>query len=208
MRTLYLSALFSLAMLFMVFGSSPSHADEDQRPGHLIILADHSGSMHRTHTLSVQAEALVAALDAYVSDCSNTTVTYIAWGNLKPSIRTIPLNNSDARYDLILHILETANLNLMGTDHRGAFEVGRSVIKKGERVVMIQMTDDVADPYDTESIGFTIHKVAIGSAAAAKSLEEEFLPGQGETHYVANSQELEEMLGKLLDTVRNDLCLG
>jgi hypothetical protein len=200
--------LKTLVMIFMVFASNPSFADERQQPGHLIILADHSGSMHRTHTISVQAEAIVAALDAYVSDCGNTSVTYIAWGNLEPSIRTVPLNNSDARYDLILFILEKASLNLMGTDHRGAFEVGRSVIQEGEHVVMIQMTDDVADPYDTAAIGFVIHKIAIGSAAAAQSLEEDFLPGQGETHYVANSEELETTLENLFDTVRRDLCLG
>ncbi|MFN3693130.1 MAG: hypothetical protein ACK4SL_03505 [Candidatus Paceibacteria bacterium] len=82
--------LVMLAMIFTVLGSSRfSTAEEPVTRSHLIIVADHSTSMHTSGAMFVLTNAIITTLDSFPGDCGETKVTYIAWGD---SIRSVSAN--------------------------------------------------------------------------------------------------------------------
>ncbi len=209
MRTLYLSALFSLAMLFMVFGSVRlAHAEAVAKRSQLIIVADHSSSMHTSGAMSVQSNAIVAALDAFAGDCGNTTISYIAWGNAPlPPLRA-DLNDSEARYNLMLEISELATKDLGGTFYPPAMEMALALVVPGEKTVIVFLTDNIGNEYEADQIEFELHKVAVVRAGVALSLEEKFLPGRGTVHDVVTIDELTDVMSEIFESTRMFLCTG
>ncbi len=198
-----------LAMLFLVFGSAPlARAESDAKPSHLIIAADHSGSMHNIRAIHVQTEAIITALYEYVSGCGNTTITYIAWGaDVRPPV-SADFNNREELEGLMVAISELSHVNMLGSNHNLAFFAAQAAILPNERAVVIFLTDDKASKYELEGIDYELHKVAIMRPGVAETLRRYFLPGEGTVHEVYSTDELEALIKELLEEVRTELCLG
>lgn len=209
MRVSPFSLLLSLAMLFMVFGSAQlARAEVVAKRSHIIIAADHSGSMHNIRAIHVQTEAIITALYEYVSGCGNTTITYIAWGTgVRPPV-SADLNNREELGSLMIAISELSAVNLVGSNHNFGFSTAQAAILPNERAIVIFLTDDKASEYEVEGIDFELHKVAIVRPGVAETLRKYFLPGKGTVHEVHSTEELETLVKDLLEKARTELCLG
>ncbi len=202
-----------LVLIFTVFlVSQPSHADEavitDVERAHLIIAADHSGSMHNTRAIKLQAEAIITALHEYTAGCSNTTITYFAWGGGVRQPISVNTSNVEDMYSLMLAIRELSLVNLVGSDHKLGFATAQSLVVPEERTIVILLTDDKASAHNIEGISFELHKVAIMRPGVAETLRTYFLPGVGTVHEVTTVSELETLMKDLLEAARTALCLS
>lgn len=195
--------------IFLVFLSPhATHAEESVTRSHLIIAADHSGSMHNSYAINVETDAIIGALDSFVSDCGNTTISYIAWGSKALPPISVPLNDKDARYDLMIAISDLSRVNLSGTSHTLGLLAAVDIVDPSEHTIVVFLTDDVPGRFDIGPLTFELHKVGIFGPEVADSLRDEFLPGQGTVHEVASTTELEMMMKDLLEAARIELCLG
>ena len=87
------------ALLFLLF---PNVADaQEERPVHIVIAADHSGSMHKSGNIATQVDGIVAALEQYLETCSVVRVSYIAWGVQVDEPQSFLISDTQSRTDFV-----------------------------------------------------------------------------------------------------------
>jgi hypothetical protein len=199
-----------LAMLFMVFGSSPSHADEDQRPKHLYILNDQSNSVFvpESRTIELQIQGITDALMEYEPTCGNISISYFPWGHDAGPIKTIPARSTELRVALANFIFAEADTNRISSNHAAAWSTILDHYRKDERMVVVIITNGrgVFGVFETHE-DITVYKVSVLFAEAASYLHEDFLPGQGETRHVVQSRQITELILDILYGFKEE-CSG
>ncbi len=216
----YLTTL--LALIFLVFGSTHAHTEITRSESALLIVADHSESMHAdvpgfttpSH-ISVQTDAIVAALDDYLESCQSLTAGYLMWGSEPKEPIWVNLDDAEAR-EKFEHSLafSLAHIELNGTNHLLAWDKASRSIAEIEADVsaVIFITDQPGKsvvlrmPPDTIIYKIGIERSPLNLVGAY--LENSMAPGQGTVYGVRGADELKAVLDQVIHEVGMQLCVG
>jgi hypothetical protein len=160
---------------------------------HVMIVADHSGSMFNNDNIEIQTRALIATLDEYIKKCTEVRLTYLPWGSHPEPTHSFLLNNQESRQafrDLLETDLSKQNKNR--TEHDKAILAALPILQQyaGYQSVIF-ITDGDGDPI-TRNLppGVTLFKVALGEASVHDYLRDQFMPGEGILYHAHSAEDL------------------
>jgi hypothetical protein len=197
--------IHAVATLFVVFDTSPIYAD--RASGHVIILADMSDSMFGwlPDPVTFQTRGILNGIAAYQLHCSEIRVTYVPWGTDIGAV--INGNVSDSAE--LLHAIEQASRTELGdTRHFAAWSSASHLFKPTEPTAVVILTNGSGRRTVTKPVPHaTIYKVAVQSERAYSYLNNEFLPGVGETIFANDVDTITRAINAALRSV-DTLCLS
>ncbi len=200
-----LALVTPLAAIFLIFATKPTPAEP--LTGHIIILADMSGSMfgNPPDPVTFQTKGIVTGIARYQSQCNEIRITYVTWGN---DIGTVIDGNLRNRAVLVRAIEDSSHIGLGDTKLFAAWSSTAHLFDPTVPTAVVMLTNGSGRRLVTKPIPTAaIYKVAVLSERAFYYLDNEFLPGIGKTVSANDVETITKVIEAALRSV-DTLCLG
>jgi hypothetical protein len=207
MRVLHI--VLALALTNLPTTSNLVANAEGRQQSHIVIAADHSGSMHLNGNIRIQTAAIVAAVNDYVDQCVDTQVTYVPWGKNAQALHTFQLGNRASRHTFMNAMNENLQWINMGFNlHIAAMRTALELLPAGVDGAVIFITDEIGLPVQLPvPPGTLIFKVSLGAESVAQYLQTKLLPEYGFHRHADTADELQEVIEDVFK-VMGVACVG
>jgi regulator of RNase E activity RraB len=200
-----------LIVAFFLFFSITEVAHAEKQPAHIVFSFDHSGSMVDSGNLAIQIEGVSAALEQYVTNCTQVRVSYIAWGSYSEDPVSVLINDRASR-EAFTETLRTKMRfhRIRGTLHRtgimSAFTHIRNTPASYSAIIFV--TDEHGMSFDSGLPERTmLFKISLGSILSKLYVAERFMPKVGYTKHAQSPQDITDTINEVFG-IMTDSCVG
>ncbi|MFM2340297.1 MAG: hypothetical protein RLZZ360_933 [Candidatus Parcubacteria bacterium] len=215
-----------LPLIFLVFGSDAVWADTKEVQSILLIVADHSDSMHTdlshisaikqaSSHMAIQTAAISAAVNNYLKRCASLSIGYIMWGDTARGPEWVDLDQEGERVEFLDKLrAELSRTNLIGTNHQVGWNKALAVINEVEwsASAIVFITDQAGRVVLTQPPPDTVlYKVGIETNktdVVGQYLTNSMVANSGTTYSVHDDAALAKILDTIFHKVDTSLCIG